>query len=204
MNELTDLTLREASELVHHRSVSAVELAEATLTRIERTEPLIHAFASLRADRALDDARAADEELEQGSWHGPLHGIPVGVKDLLYTDDQPTEAGSKVLAGFHPTYNATVVNKLRQSRAILVGKTVTHEFAFGQNVPDTRNPWRLDCYPGGSSAGSGRGGPLAVWVDRNRYGRLSQDSGRRERYRRFETHLRSGESVRCHTAEPVA
>ena len=164
MNELTDLTLREASELVHHRSVSAVELAEATLTRIERTEPLIHAFASLRADRALDDARAADEELEQGSWHGPLHGIPVGVKDLLYTDDQPTEAGSKVLAGFHPTYNATVVNKLRQSRAILVGKTVTH--------PDTRNPWRLDCYPGGSSAGSG-----AAVAARSLFGSIGTDTG---------------------------
>ena len=172
MNELTDLTLREASELVHHRTVSAFELTEATFKRIESTEPLIHAFASLRHDRARHDARAADQELRQGLWRGPLHGIPVGVKDLLYTDDQPTEAGSRVLAGFRPAYNATVVNNLRKSRAILVGKTVTHEFAFGQNVPETRNPWRLDCYPGGSSAGSG-----AAVAARALLGSIGTDTG---------------------------
>src|ERR1700676_1810892 len=131
MSELTDLTLRQASDLVRDRSISAVELTEASIQRIEATEPLIHAFAFFRPDRARIEANTADEELRQGRWRGPLHGIPMGVKDLLYTNDQPTEAGSKVLAGYRPTYDATVVTKLRQSGAIVVGKTVTHEFAFG-------------------------------------------------------------------------
>jgi aspartyl-tRNA(Asn)/glutamyl-tRNA(Gln) amidotransferase subunit A len=172
MNELTDLTLRQASDLVRDRSVSAVELIEAALQRIEATEPLIHAFAFLRPDQARLEARTADKELRQGRWRGPLHGIPLGVKDLLHTNDQPTEAGSKVLAGFRPAYDATVVTKLRQSGAILVGKTVTHEFAFGQNVPETRNPWRLDCYPGGSSAGSG-----AAVAARSLFGSIGTDTG---------------------------
>lgn len=172
MNELTDLSLREASELVRNRVVSALELTEATLKRIEITEPMVHAFAGLRPDQARRDANAADEEIRQGMWHGPLHGIPVGVKDLIYTDDQPTEAGSKVLAGFRSTYDATVVRKLRLSRAILVGKTVTHEFALGQNVPETRNPWRVDSYPGGSSAGSG-----AAVAARSLFGSIGTDTG---------------------------
>jgi aspartyl-tRNA(Asn)/glutamyl-tRNA(Gln) amidotransferase subunit A len=172
MNDLTDLTLREASDLFRSGSVSALELTEATLERIENTEPLIHAFVLLEPDRARQDANAADKELRRGSWHGPLHGIPLGVKDLLFTKDQPTEAGSRVLAGFRPTYDATVVNRLRQSRAILVGKTVTHEFALGQNVPETRNPWRRECYPGGSSAGSG-----AAVAARSLFGSIGTDTG---------------------------
>jgi Asp-tRNA(Asn)/Glu-tRNA(Gln) amidotransferase A subunit family amidase len=172
MNELTDLTLRQASDLVHNRSVSSIELTDATLKRIEATEPLIHAFASLRPDEARLEAGEADAELRRGMWRGPLHGIPMGVKDLLYTKDLPTEAGSRVLAGFRPTYDATVVTKLRQSGAILIGKTVTHEFALGQNLPETRNPWRLDCYPGGSSAGS-----ATAVAARSLFGSIGTDTG---------------------------
>jgi aspartyl-tRNA(Asn)/glutamyl-tRNA(Gln) amidotransferase subunit A len=155
MSELTSLTLAEASEKLRQRSVSAVELMEATLKRIDMTEPLIHAFAWRDGDQALAEARRADSALTNGSAHGSLHGIPIGVKDLLYTKGIPTEAGSRVLEGFHPPHDATVVTRLRDAGAIIVGKTVTHEFAYGQNVPETRNPWQLDSYPGGSSAGSG-------------------------------------------------
>ncbi len=172
MTDLTSLTLAEASERLQERSVSAVELMEATLRRIEATEPLIHAFAWRDADAAMDAARRADESRVNGLANGPLHGIPVGVKDLLYTKDIPTEAGSRVLTGFVPTHDATVVRKLRDAGAIVVGKTVTHEFAYGQNVPETRNPWQLDSYPGGSSAGSG-----AAVAARSLFAAIGTDTG---------------------------
>jgi aspartyl-tRNA(Asn)/glutamyl-tRNA(Gln) amidotransferase subunit A len=155
MTELTDLTLREASDRLAARETSAVELLDATLRQIEATEPHVHAYAYVARDQARAAAQAADAELARSDRRGPLHGIPVGVKDLLYTTDMPTEAGSKVLAGFVPNFDATAVRRLREAGAVIVGKTVTHEFAYGQDVPPTRNAWNQDCYPGGSSAGSG-------------------------------------------------
>jgi aspartyl-tRNA(Asn)/glutamyl-tRNA(Gln) amidotransferase subunit A len=172
MSELTDLTLAEASQKLRERSVSAVELMDATLNRIAETEPLIHAFAWIDKDQARGEARAADVALRGGASPGPLLGIPVGVKDLLYTKGIPTEAGSRVLKGFRPTFDATIVRKLREAGAIIVGKTVTHEFAYGQNVPETRNPWQLDSYPGGSSAGSG-----AAVAARSLFGAIGTDTG---------------------------
>jgi aspartyl-tRNA(Asn)/glutamyl-tRNA(Gln) amidotransferase subunit A len=172
MSDLTSLTLAEASAQLQQRSVSVVELMEATLERIDLTEPLIHAFAWRDRDQSLSEARGADQELRDGSAHGSLHGIPIGVKDLLYTKGIPTEAGSRVLKGFHPAHDATVVKKLREAGAIIVGKTVTHEFAYGQNVPDTRNPWQLESYPGGSSAGSG-----AAVAARSVFAAIGTDTG---------------------------
>lgn len=172
MSELTDLTLAEASQKLRERSVSAVELMRDTLDRIEQTEPLIHAFAWLDKDDAMAKALQADIELKNGTTPGPLLGIPIGVKDLLYTKGIPTEAGSPVLKGFRPTFDATIVAKLRDAGAIIVGKTVTHEFAYGQNVPETRNPWQLDSYPGGSSAGSG-----AALAARSLFGAIGTDTG---------------------------
>src|SRR5919197_3328407 len=159
-----DLTIAEAATLLAQRSVSALELVEAVMRRIEETEPLVHAYATVFAEEARRDAQQADRERARGHWRGPLHGIPIGVKDLVYIKGTPTEAGSRVLAGFLPPYDATVVERLREAGAVVVGKTVTHEFAYGVNVPPTRNPWNLDCYPGGSSAGSGvaGGGRLAL------------------------------------------
>jgi aspartyl-tRNA(Asn)/glutamyl-tRNA(Gln) amidotransferase subunit A len=172
MTDLTSLTLAEASARLQERTVSAVELMEATLRRIEATEPLIHAFAWRDGDAAMDAARKCDVTRMNGSAHGMLHGIPIGVKDLLYTKDIPTEAGSRVLEGFRPAHDATVVRKLRDAGAIIVGKTVTHEFAYGQNVPETRNPWQLDSYPGGSSAGSG-----AAVAARSLFAAIGTDTG---------------------------
>jgi aspartyl-tRNA(Asn)/glutamyl-tRNA(Gln) amidotransferase subunit A len=167
-----DLTIAEAATLLAQRSVSALELVEATMRRIEETEPRVHAYATVFAEEARRDARQADRERAHGHCRGPLHGIPVGVKDLVYMKGTPTEAGSRVLAGFIPPYDATVVARLRQAGAIVVGKTVTHEFAYGANDPPTRNPWNLDCYPGGSSAGSG----VAVAV-RSAFGTIGTDTG---------------------------
>jgi aspartyl-tRNA(Asn)/glutamyl-tRNA(Gln) amidotransferase subunit A len=172
VNDLTDLTLRRAGDLLAARQTTSLELVEATLGQLESTEPYVHAYAYVAADQARAAAVAADEELARGVRRGPLHGIPVGVKDLLYTSDMPTEAGSKVLAGFVPDFDAEAVRRLRDAGAVVVGKTVTHEFAYGQDVPPTRNAWNQACYPGGSSAGSG----VAVAV-RSAFGALGSDTG---------------------------
>ncbi len=153
MNELAHLTLTEAAELVVRREVSAGDLVEAELERIAETEPLVHAYARVMADSAREEARRADQELAKGRWRGPLHGVPIAFKDLVYTKQTPTEAGSRVLEGWTPGYDATVIQNVRKAGGIVLGKTHTHEFAYGVNIPPTRNPWRLDCYPGGSSAG---------------------------------------------------
>jgi aspartyl-tRNA(Asn)/glutamyl-tRNA(Gln) amidotransferase subunit A len=155
VSDLTHLSLTEASQLLRRRAVSSFDLTEATLTRIEATEPVVQAYALVLADRARRAAHHADRELAQGRWRGPLHGIPLAVKDICYIRDLPNEAGSRAMSGFVPGYDATVVRRLEESGSVIVGKTVTHEFAYGVNTPPTCTPWNLDCYPGGSSAGSG-------------------------------------------------
>jgi Asp-tRNA(Asn)/Glu-tRNA(Gln) amidotransferase A subunit family amidase len=149
--DLDALTIRGAARLLRERKLSAVELIEATLRRIRETEPLVHAYVRVAAEQALATARRADG-LEP---RGPLHGIPIGIKDVLVTRDAPTEAGSRLLAGHTTPHDATAVRRLREAGAVVTGKQVTHEFACGQDVPPTRNPWHLAHYPGGSSAGGG-------------------------------------------------
>jgi len=172
MNELAALSIREAADRLVRRQVSSTELVDAELDRIAETEPLVHAYAHVMEDSARDEARRADAELARGSWRGPLHGIPIAFKDLVYTTQAPTEAGSRVLEGWRPEYDATVIRKLRDAGAVVLGKTHTHEFAYGVNIPPTRNPWSLDCYPGGSSAGSG----VAV-AARSAFGAIGTDGG---------------------------
>ncbi len=155
MTEVWRLSLREAGEGLVTRRFSAVELLEATLERLHQTEGAVHAYVTLMEDTARESARKADSQLRHGGWRGPLHGIPVGVKDLLFTQGVPTMAGSRLMEGFVPDHDADVVADLKHAGAVITGKTVTHEFAYGQDVPPTRNPWDLRRYPGGSSAGSG-------------------------------------------------
>jgi aspartyl-tRNA(Asn)/glutamyl-tRNA(Gln) amidotransferase subunit A len=171
-DDLHWLTISELSARLQARELSSVEVTEATLRRIEATEDLVHAYAGVMTDQALADAARADEELSRGESRGPLHGVPVGVKDLLHTAGFPTEGGSRVLEGFVPESDAVVVANLREAGAVIVGKTVTHEFAYGQDVPPTRNAWNHACYPGGSSAGSG----VAVAVG-SAYGAIGTDTG---------------------------
>lgn len=166
------LSISELAELLQKRELSSVEVTEATLRRIEETEPHVHAFAGVMAESARPEAERADSELQRGHRRSPLHGVPIGVKDLLHTAGFPTSGGSRVLEGFVPTDDAVVVQKLRDAGAVIIGKTVTHEFAYGQNVPATRNAWDRRCYPGGSSAGSG----VAVAVG-SAYGAVGTDTG---------------------------
>ncbi|MCS7235602.1 MAG: amidase [Armatimonadota bacterium] len=153
MAELWELTAREAAELVATRQVSARELVRAALDRAEQLEPSVHAWARLDPERALEEAGRLDERLRRGERVGPLHGVPVGVKDIIYTRGLETSAGSPLLRGFVPAEDATVVARLREAGAIVLGKTVTTQFAFLDPGP-TRNPWNLDHTPGGSSSGS--------------------------------------------------
>jgi aspartyl-tRNA(Asn)/glutamyl-tRNA(Gln) amidotransferase subunit A len=136
------------------KRVSAVEVLESTLARVEQTEPVVHAFVSVLSESARQDARQADAETVAGISRGPLHGVPVAVKDLCDMAGHATGAGSRVPTGAVPETDATVVASLRRAGAVIIGKTVTHEFGYGLDSPPTVNAWQSDCYPGGSSAGS--------------------------------------------------
>lgn len=171
MSEFVDLSIKEAGSLLRRREVSAVELCEATLERIEATEPVVHAFEYVAAEGARRDAALADREIRRGIDKGPLHGIPVNVKDLFYTKDMPSTGSSKTLEGFVPDFDSTPVTRLRHGGAVLVGKVVGHEFGYGINKPVTRSPWKEGYYPGGSSAGSG----VSVSV-RSSYASLGTDT----------------------------
>ncbi len=172
MSELTDLSLSDVSDMLEAGTVSALELVEANLRAIEKTEPIVHAYASVLAEAALDAARAADKAIASGGRRGPLHGIPISLKDNIYTEGFVTESGSKVMAGFMPGYDATCARLLKEAGAIIIGKTHCHEFAYGVNTPPSRSPWNTEVYPGGSSIGSG----VAV-ASRSSFGALGTDTG---------------------------
>ncbi|HYF91380.1 MAG TPA: Asp-tRNA(Asn)/Glu-tRNA(Gln) amidotransferase subunit GatA [Symbiobacteriaceae bacterium] len=140
--------------------LSAVEITQAVLDRIEKVEPKVHAFLTVTAERALDRAKKLDARRKAGDTElGLLAGVPVAVKDNMCTDEVRTTCGSKILGGYVPPYDATVVERLRGSGAIIVGKTNMDEFAMGSSGENsafgpTRNPWDLNRVPGGSSSGS--------------------------------------------------
>ena len=152
---LTDLTLVEAADRIARGEASPSELVEACLDRIAALDDRLRSFVVVLAERAREDARRAEREIAAGDYRGPLHGIPVAIKDLADVAGVPTRAGSAVhAAAGAATADATVVARLREAGAIVLGKTTTHEFAFSVFTPPTRNPWQLDRVPGGSSGGS--------------------------------------------------
>jgi len=153
------MTLEAAAEAIRTRRVSPVSLVESCLARIEAVEPRLNAFITVTAELALEQARQAEREIETGRYKGPLHGMPVAVKDLFATKGIRTTAGSRILADWVPNEDATVVRKLRQAGAVLLGKLGMHEFAYGissvnPHFGDVRNPWDTTKIPGGSSGGS--------------------------------------------------
>lgn len=151
---LHELTLAQAAEKIRTKKVSPVELTEAVLARVKEVEPQISAFATLTADMALSAAQAAADEIAAGKYRGPLHGIPIGIKDLFEVGGVPNTASSKVRADYIPQTDAAVVKKLVAAGAISIGKTHTHEFAYGAITPTTRNPWETTRTAGGSSGGT--------------------------------------------------
>jgi Asp-tRNA(Asn)/Glu-tRNA(Gln) amidotransferase A subunit family amidase len=147
------LSATEAGRLIHDGVISSEQLVEACLARIRDVDPQVQAWAFLDADYALKQARAADALRLEGKPIGPLHGVPVGIKDIFDTADMPTENGSVIYTGRTPSRDATVVSLLRAAGAVIMGKTVTTEFAYffpGK----TRNPQNPEHTPGGSSSGS--------------------------------------------------
>jgi aspartyl-tRNA(Asn)/glutamyl-tRNA(Gln) amidotransferase subunit A len=153
MLDAYDLTAYDAACLIRQRELSPVTLVESLLQRIDRLEPEIQAWVTLDRSGALDTAHQLEREAQQGKTRGPLHGVPIGVKDIYYTAGLKTTCGSRIFADFVPTYDATPVTRLKQAGAIILGKTVTTEFATSDPGP-TRNPWHLAHTPGGSSSGS--------------------------------------------------
>jgi aspartyl-tRNA(Asn)/glutamyl-tRNA(Gln) amidotransferase subunit A len=158
-NELTELTVEEAGRRIARRELSPVDLTRAYLDRIERLNPRLNAYITVTAEQALAQARALEAEVAAGRNRGPLHGIPIGLKDNIDTAGILTTAASAVYAQRVPQEDAPVVTKLRDAGAVFLGKLNMHEFAYGGTSAVTHygpvhNPWNLDYNPGGSSGGS--------------------------------------------------
>jgi len=175
MSDLHWLTAEAAAQAIAARQLSPVELMTALLERIARLDPKLNAFIRLDADAAMDAARAAEAEIASGRRRGPLHGVPVGIKDIIDVAGLPTTCHSRILVDNVAAADAVCVSRLRGAGAIVIGKLSTHEFAIGGPSfdlpwPPARNPWNTDHHPGGSSSGSGAGlaaglFPLALGSD---------------------------------------
>lgn len=148
-------TLLDASRLIATGQLSARELLDMALARLAQTEPHIHAFSLVMEEDARADAGLRDEEMARGQVRGPLHGIPVALKDLIDVEEHRTSASSRQRPDHVATADAALVTRLRAAGAVILGKLHTHEFAFGVTTPTTRNPWDTGHVPGGSSGGSG-------------------------------------------------
>jgi aspartyl-tRNA(Asn)/glutamyl-tRNA(Gln) amidotransferase subunit A len=157
LTALHELTAAQAARLIRDRNLSPVELVEALLARAQAVDGHVRAWETLDGDRALAAARAAEQALANRSASpGPLHGVPFGAKDIFDTAGLRTAAGFGPYRDRVPTRDAEVVARLKHAGAILLGKTVTTQFAFA-DPPKTRNAWSAERTPGGSSSGSGAG-----------------------------------------------
>ena len=175
MSELITKSAAELSSLLGTGEVSAVEVATAHLDRIEQVDSQVHAFLHVNRDGALADAARIDEQRAGGEQLPLLAGVPLGLKDILATKGVPTTCGSKILEGWKPPYDATVVKKLREAGIVVLGKTNMDEFAMGSSTEHsaygpTKNPWDLTRIPGGSGGGSSAclaafEAPLAIGTD---------------------------------------
>lgn len=176
VDELTSLTLAEAAARVRSGAVTATELTEACLARIATYDPKLNAFITVMKSQALAQAKELDAEQRAGRLRGPLHGVPVAIKDIIDTAGARTTGGSALFEDRIPTEDATVVARLKAAGAVIIGKTNTQEFAMGGGETSffgpSRNPWNLAHNTGGSSSGSGAA--LAAFLS---YGALGTDTG---------------------------
>ena len=176
-SELCHTSLRGLATLIQRQEVSPTEATQAVVDRVEKFDVQLNSYITLLGEQAMAQARAAEAEILDGHYRGPLHGIPIAVKDLFYTKGIRTTAGSKILADFLPAYSATAITKLRDAGAILVGKLNMHEFARGATnasslVGACNNPWDTLRIPGGSS-----GGAAAAVAAGLCFGALGSDTG---------------------------
>ncbi len=175
MTDLTRLTAADLAARLAAGEVSSVEVTQAHLDRIAAVEPAVHAFLHVNADDALATARDVDARRAAGESLHPLAGVPIAVKDIVVTRGMPTTAGSRILAGWVPPYDATITTRLREAGLPILGKTNMDEFAMGSSTEhsafgNTHNPWDLDRIPGGSGGGSAAAvaayeAPLAIGTD---------------------------------------
>jgi aspartyl-tRNA(Asn)/glutamyl-tRNA(Gln) amidotransferase subunit A len=152
-------TITDLAPRLRLKDVSPLELTRACLDRIEKLDPTLNAFITVTAESALAEARAAEKEISRGEWRGPLHGIPIALKDLIDTAGTRTTAASKLYQNRVPTEDAEVVRRLRQAGAVILGKNNLHEFAYGASslvsfFGNVHNPWNTSHIAGGSSGGS--------------------------------------------------
>ena len=158
-NDIAFLSATELGSAIRSMQISPVEAVEAYLERIKRIDPKVNSYITVMADQALGDARQAEAEIQRGEYRGPLHGIPIGIKDQIYTKGVRTTDASKIRSDFVPGEDATVVTNLKNAGAIVLGKLNMSEFAHGEPQSSAfgpaRNPWDLERSPGVSSSGSG-------------------------------------------------
>jgi aspartyl-tRNA(Asn)/glutamyl-tRNA(Gln) amidotransferase subunit A len=158
-NDLAFKTVAEIAPLIRKKQISPVTLVELYLSRIEKLNDVLHAYITVCAESALNEAKKREHEIANGIYHGPLHGIPIGLKDQFFTKDVPTTGGSRILAGFVSNEDSTTVVRLKNAGAIIIGKHNLSEFAMGgtRDHPygTPRNPWDQGRIPGHSSSGSG-------------------------------------------------
>ncbi|MEL7312962.1 MAG: amidase, partial [Pseudomonadota bacterium] len=170
-------SISKISQRLRDGTTTSRELTEQLLARITRFDDTLNAYATVTADAALESAGAADAELSQGIDRGPLHGVPIAIKDLCATAGIRTTAGSRLYENWVPESDATVVRKLRDAGAVLLGKTGMHELAYGMDSDNAffgaiRNPWDTSRTPGGSSGGSAAAVSAGL-----AYGAIGTDTG---------------------------
>jgi len=174
-SELQYESLTTVSDLIRRKQLSSAELTGTALERIAQLDGQYHSYATVLPERALKQAKAADAEIARGLWRGPLHGVPLAVKDLCYTTFAPTRAGTTIFKAFTPSFNATVVERLEDGGAVLLGKLQMTEGAYTSHHPEVApplNPWNTDYWVGSSSTGSGVATALGLC-----YGSLGSDTG---------------------------
>ena len=159
MLDTDNLTIKHLSKLIASREISCLEVVDATIEKIEKLNPKLNTFITVLGESARREAKHADSLIKQGKYLGPLHGIPISLKDLIYIKGVRSTSGSKILADFVPDYDSTIVRKLRNAGAIIVGTNNLHEFASGitginPHYGPSRNPWDIARISGGSSGGS--------------------------------------------------
>ena len=156
---IKNITIKETAELIKDKKISPVELTKAFLERIESVDKEINSYITVISDQALESAESAEQEIMKGNYLGPLHGIPIGLKDIFVMKDIPSTCGSKMLENFISPYDATVTARIKKSGAVILGKNNMDEFAMGSSNETSyfgpvKNPWDTGRVPGGSSGGS--------------------------------------------------
>ena len=174
-SELHYRSLTHVSDLFRKKTLSPVEVTQAMLDRIDKHDGKYHGYAAVLHERALERAKAAETEIASGGWKGPLHGVPIAIKDLCYTTFAPTTAGTTIHKSFLPSYDATVVKRLEDAGAVILGKLRMTEGAYTSHhpeLPTPLNPWNVNYWVGSSSTGSGVATALGEC-----YGSLGSDTG---------------------------